>query len=153
MTLNFDASKIELTNNYELIEDGTYTAIIADSEWKENKAGTGGYLNLKIEIIEGKNKGRFIFDMLNLQNQNPKAVEIAEQTLAKICNATGKLQVNESSDLYNIPLSVKIGTQPAQNGYEAQNKVKNYASLKDVKVSTQSPKQAEAKTSTPPWKK
>ena len=86
MTLNFDASKIELTNNYELLEDGTYTAIIADSEWKENRAKTGGYLNLKLEIIEGKYKGRVIFDMLNLQNQNPKAVEIAEQTLPnKIC--------------------------------------------------------------------
>ena len=119
MTLNFDASKIELTNSYELLEDGTYTAIIADSEWKENKAKTGGYLNLKIEIIDGKNKGRVIFDMLNLQNQNPKAVEIAEQTLARICNAVGKTQVNESSDLYNIPMSIKIGTNPAQNGYEA----------------------------------
>ena len=153
MTLNFDASKIELTNNYELLEDGTYTAIIADSEWKENRAKTGGYLNLKLEIIEGKYKGRVIFDMLNLQNQNPKAVEIAEQTLARICNAVGKTQVNESSDLYNIPLSIKIGTTPAQNGYEASNKIKNYASLKDGTVSTPTPKEVETKSSTPPWKK
>lgn len=153
MTLNFDASKIELTNSYELLEDGTYTAIIADSEWKENKSKTGGYLNLKIEIIDGKNKGRVIFDMLNLQNQNPKAVEIAEQTLAKICNAVGKMQVSESSDLYNIPLSIKIGTTPAQNGYEASNKIKNYASLKDGTVTNSAPKVAETKTTTPPWKK
>ena len=72
--LKFDASQVEIKNDFETIPAGEYLAVIADSEWKENKAKTGGYLNLKIEIIDGKNKGRVIFDMLNLQNQNPKAV-------------------------------------------------------------------------------
>lgn len=152
MVLNFDASKIEISSGFELIPNGDYKALIIDTEWKENKAKTGGYLNLKVEIIDGQYKGRVFFEMLNLQNANPKAVEIAEQTLAKICLAINKPNVKDSSEILNIPLMVKMGSTPAQNGYEAQNKIKNFSAMNnDNKVIIQMPKEEGANT--PPWKK
>jgi len=151
MILNFDASKIEITNSFELIPDGIYTAVISGTEWKETKDKTGGYLSLKVEIIDGQYKGRVVFDMLNLQNKNATAVNIAEQTLAKICLAINKPNLQDSSEMLNIPLSIKLGTQAAQGAYEAQNKIKGYLPTGTTKtVATQTPS-AHAGDAKPPW--
>ena len=49
---------------------------------------TGKYLQLRLDIISGPYKNRVIFDRLNLQNPNDKAVEIAKKQLASTvpCN-------------------------------------------------------------------
>ena len=150
MILNFDATQIEVSeNNYEVIPDNTVVnAVISASEWKETKDKTGGYLSLKWEVIEGQYKGRVIFENINLQNSNEKAVKIAQETLAKICNAIGKQKVANSEELHNIPLSIKLGVTPAQNGYEPSNKIKSYSSLSSGANQVQP--QSETK---PPWAK
>ena len=156
MILNFDASKIEITDSYELIPEDIYTAVISSTEWKETKDKTGGYLNLKIEIIDGKYKGRVLFDMLHLQNKNEKAVAIAEQTLAKICIAINKQNLKDSSEMLNTPLCVKVGTQAASGDYEAKNKIKSYLPT-GTSTAVQSPTvqtpAAPAGDSKPPWAK
>lgn len=148
MILNFDASKIEVNESYDVIPDNTIVnAVITSSEWKETKDKTGGYLALKYEIIDGNYKGRLIFENINLQNSNDKAVKIAQETLAKICNAIGKITVQNSEELHNIPMSLKLGVNPAQNGYEASNKIKSYS-----KISGSVGVQPQAETK-PPWAK
>ena len=67
-----------------------------------------------------------MFDNLNLDNKNEKAVQIAQQTLASICLATNKINVNDSAELHNIPLIIKVGVQPAQGGYDESNRIKGY---------------------------
>jgi hypothetical protein len=148
MLLNFDASKIEVNDSYDVIPDNTIVnAVITSTEWKETKDKTGGYLSVKYEIIDGNHKGRVIFENLNLQNANQKAVEIAQATLAKICNSIGKIQVQNSEELHNIPLILKLGVNPAQNGYEPSNKIKSYSSAGKSATPT-------AQTdNTPPWAK
>lgn len=150
MILNFDANEVEIVDSFELIPDNTEaTAIIQSTEWKETKDGTGGYLKLKIEIIDGIYKGRLLFDNLNLQNKNEKAVSIAQQTLAKICLAVNKPKVQTSEELLNIPLKVKIGVSK-QDGYEPLNKIKSYTSTKETKKEDVAPTQSSG--SVPPWK-
>lgn len=148
MLLNFDASKIEVNDSYDVIPDNTIVnAVITSSEWKETKDKTGGYLALKYEIIDGNYKGRLIFENINLQNSNDKAVKIAQETLAKICNAIGKVTVQNSEELHNIPMSLKLGVNPSQNGYEPSNKIKSYS-----KSNGNSGIQPQAETK-PPWAK
>jgi len=149
MLLNFDASKIEVNDSYDVIPDNTLVnAVITSSEWKETKDKTGGYLALKYEIIDGNYKGRIIFENVNLQNSNATAVKIAQETLAKICNAIGKVTVQNSEELHNIPMSLKLGVNPAQNGYEPSNKIKSYSKI-NGSAGGVTP-QAETK---PPWAK
>ena len=149
MLLNFDASKIEVNDSYDVIPDNTLVnAVITSSEWKETKDKTGGYLALKYEIIDGNYKGRIIFENVNLQNSNATAVKIAQETLAKISNAIGKVTVQNSEELHNIPMSLKLGVHPAQNGYEPSNKIKSYSKISGS-VGAVTP-QAETK---PPWAK
>ena len=54
----FDARTVEPSADFEAIPAGKYLAIITDSGMKETKAGTGNYLELTLQIIEGEFKGR-----------------------------------------------------------------------------------------------
>lgn len=152
MILNFDATQIEITNDFELIPDGTEAvAVITGSELKETRDGTGQYVNLKIEIIDGDYKGRVVFDILNIQNKNEKAMKIAYQTLAKICNAVGKTQIQSTEELHDIPMKIKIGVNK-QEGYDPSNKVKNYSGVNDTPK--EQPKATTPTTSAKkPWEK
>lgn len=114
MNLNFDASGIDPdAGDFTPLPAGDYLCSIVESEMKETKAGNGEYLNLRMDVLKGDYKGRVLFQKLNLKNQNPKAVEIAQQQLAQICHAAGKIKIKDSSELHHIPVicSVKIGKE------------------------------------------
>lgn len=128
-TLNFDARQVAPSEALEPIPAGWYNAKIVESEMKPTKQGDGAYLSLTLQIIDGQYAGRKIFDLLNLQNPNPVAVEIAYKTLSAICHATGVIQCADSQQLHNLPLLVKISVRPPKDGYEAQNDVKGYKAI------------------------
>ena len=107
-SLNFDASNIDTTSHFDALPAGDYEAMVTSSEMKTTKDGTGQYLELRLEIQSGHAQGRSLFDRLNLQNRNPKAVEIAQKQLAQLCHATGVLQVTDSQHLHNRPVVMKV---------------------------------------------
>ena len=113
-------------DDFSPIPVGDYKAVITDSEVKETKNKDGQYLNLKVEIIEGEYQGRILFVILNLWNPNPKAVEIANRELATIVAAVNKPGAQDSTELHNIPMTIKIGIQPGVGEYGPSNRIKNY---------------------------
>ena len=125
----FDANEIEPQGSFDPIPAGWYTVMIVASEMKPTKNGSGEYLQLRLDIIDGEYEGRVIFDRLNLRNQNQTAVEIAQRQLSAICRAVGVMQPQDSSDLHDRPLRVKISIRPAGNGYDASNEIKGYEAL------------------------
>ena len=122
----FNAAEVEPQGSFEPIPAGWYTAMITDSEFKPTKNGTGEYLQLRIDIIEGEYENRVLFDRLNLNNPNQTAVEIAQRQLSAICRAVGVMTPQDSNDLHDKPLKVKVKIRPAGNGYEASNEVAAY---------------------------
>jgi hypothetical protein len=54
----FDANQVEPIADFEPLPADQYTAAIVESEMKPNKAGTGRYLQLVFEVLEGFYKGR-----------------------------------------------------------------------------------------------
>lgn len=80
----FDAAGIEPTTAYEILPAGKYRAQIVESEMRVTKNGMGKYLWLMLDILEGPQQGRKVFDQLNLVNANPTTVEIAQRTLSAI---------------------------------------------------------------------
>lgn len=164
-TLNFDAESVEPSEALDLIPSGKYHAIIVDSEMKQTSAGDGQYLKLEFQLIdEGSLQNRKVWSNLNLDNPNPKAVEIAEKDLSAIARAVGKLRVTDSAELHDIPLMIKVGIQKGKDGYDDQNSVKSYsaAQLAGQQVQT-TPAQTQAAPTqqaatpaaapTPPWKR
>lgn len=109
--LNFSAEGIDIRSNYEAIPAGDYESMVTASEMKSTKDGTGQYLELTVEIQSGQFQGRRLFDRLNLSNRNPKAVEIAQKQLAQLCHATGVMQVQDSQQLHNRPIVMKVAVK------------------------------------------
>ena len=105
------------------ISIGKHKVIVSESEIKATKAGDGGYLELRLKVIEGLNKGAMIPYRLNLFNNNPQAVEIANQQFAAICHATGIHVVEDSEVLHNIPFVVEVGPQKNDPSYTEVKKV------------------------------
>lgn len=161
--LNFNANDIALGDNFEAIPAGDYDAIVTDSEMRQTKDGLGQYLSLTLEIQSGQFQGRKLFDRLNLQNRNPKAVEIAQRQLAQLCHATGIMQVQDSQQLHNRPLVVKVSVKH-EPGYDPRNEVKGYkargaaaqapafqAPRAAAPFQPQQPQAQPQEAATPPW--
>lgn len=127
----FDASGVDTSNNFDALPAGEYQVIITQSEFKMTKNGSGSYLELRQEVQDGQFRGRLLFDRLNLDNSNQKAVEIAQKQLAQICHAIGVMQVSDSEQLHNRPMVaiVKVRNDPQ---YGTSNEVKGYKPLPGV---------------------
>lgn len=110
-TLNFNAEGIDTTNQFDAIPAGDYEAMVTDSVMKQTKDGQGNYLELTLEVQAGQYQGRKLWDRLNLKNNNPKAVEIAQKQLAQLCHATGIMQVQDSQQFHNRPIVIKVATK------------------------------------------
>jgi len=152
--LNFNAEEVEPQGSFEPIPAGWYTAMITQSEMKPTKNGAGEYLQLRLDVIDGEHEGRVLFDRLNLKNENQTAVEIAQRQLSAICHAVGVLTPNDSTELHDKPLKVKVAIRPAGNGYEASNEVKAYEEAGHGAAATATQAQQGGSTEQPakkPW--
>ena len=101
-TLNFNANEVEPSIGFDAIPAGKYQAVITDSEMKDTKSGTGKYLQLEFEIIEGDYKNRKLWARLNLENANSEAVRMARADLSAICrsrsrSAAARIRTTKSS--------------------------------------------------------
>jgi hypothetical protein len=150
----FDPTQVEPANDFDPIPAGKYLAVITDSEMKDTKSGTGEYLNLAFEIIEGEHKGRHLWARLNLHNPNATAVKIARAELSAICRAVNVMAPRDSVDLHNLPLLITIKCKKRPDTGEVVNEIKGYAP-KDQPAPASAPPAAPAKSAptTPPWKR
>lgn len=146
----FNPSNFEDDQSYDPIPKGAYVAIITESEMRSTRAMDGEYLKLTFEITEGPHARRLLWTNLNLRNKNPKAVEIANKNLASICRSVHHLApIQDSEQLHNKPMKIKVDIRAAQNGYDASNEIKGYSPL------VAAPPQVAANPATgavaPPW--
>lgn len=132
---SYDPNQHDPRMGLDPLPAGWYAMQIVDSEICKTKAGTGSYLKLELEIVEAyhpTHKGRKVFENLNLWNANKQAVEIANNTLAAICKATG---VNGRAENFNTdvlhrkPLAVKLKREKGNDEYEESNRVTGYDAL------------------------
>lgn len=146
----FDANQVEPSSDLDPIPAGKYPAVITESEMATNKAGTGHYLKLTFQVIEGQFKNRLLWTRLNLDNPNATAVQIARGELSAICRAVGVLAPSDSVELHNLPLVIHVKCKKRTDTGEITNEIKGYAKK-------ETPPPAAPATpvagSTPPWKR
>lgn len=109
----------------EPLPAGEYVAQVIEDQMKQTKAGNGQYLELKMEVLDGPHKGRWIFDRLNLQNPNKVAVEISERQLLALGKACGIATLKDSSELRGIPMTVVLKIRTSAE-YGDTNEVVTY---------------------------
>ena len=145
----FDANSVDPKQSNAPIPAGKYRAVITKSEFKNTKSGSGKYLELVIEILEGDHKGRRVWARLNLQNKNATAVSIARAELSAICHATGVMQPNDSAMLHNIPFVIGLKVTQRKDNGEMTNEIAGYEAAGSV--TQQVPSTANASTDSAPW--
>ena len=122
----FNANDVVPLTSFDPIPPGKYVAVITGSEMKRTRAGTGRYLELAFQIIEGEHKGRFVWTRLNLDNPNTVAVRIAQAELSAICRAVGVLAPRDSVELHNLPLVIDVQCRKRIDTGEIKNVIKGY---------------------------
>jgi len=143
----FDARNVEQMDEFEPIPAGKYVAAVVASDMKPTKAGDGSYLELQFQILEGPHKGRILWDRLNLDNPNALAVKIARSQLAAICKSVGVLMPNDSTELHDLPLLIRVGRKRREDNGDWCNEIKAYGKKP---VSGEAP---QAHADAPPWKR
>jgi hypothetical protein len=145
----FNANDVDPATDFEAIPAGKYLAVITDSEVKPNKLGTGSYLQLTFQIIDGEYKNRFVWARLNLDNPNATAVKIARAELSAICRAVGVMAPSDSVELHDLPLVISVKCKKRADTGEITNEIKGYAKKE---AAAGKPVQAAVDT-TPPWRR
>jgi hypothetical protein len=144
---DFDVSTYEAPKraSFEPLAPGDYNAMITDSQMKTTKAGTGEYLELTMQIIDGAHSGRRIWERLNVVNANKIAEEIARSQLNGIKAACNIDKLENSEQLHDIPFVLSLDIDRRE---PTRNKVMGYT------PSSKAPRQTVAVTSgKKPWER
>lgn len=107
-----DISEVKETGGFKPIPEGTYVVISDEAEVKKTKSGTGEYISMKFKILQGTQEGRTLFHSFNIQNENPKAVEIGLGQLKTFMKCAGftEYKLENVAELvgYKVEAVVKI---------------------------------------------
>jgi len=147
----YDANKHEPLNDFGVIPKGDYLAIATNSSMKPTKAGTGFYLEIEWEILEGEHKGRKLWSRLNLDNPNPTAVQIANRELSSICRAVGVMKPKDSEELHNKSIVLKVVVAKRRDNGEPESRIKGYEAAGSSVPSPQPPPEPGASPAPLPW--
>ena len=120
----------EQADNYsdalDCLPAGKYRVMITSVETKETRSGTGRYMRLKMQVLDGQYANWSTTDMINIENDNKKAEEIGWQQLKKLVKAIWGEFPEEftAQDLENQILVVT--TKVEEYNGSLSSKVKNY---------------------------
>ncbi len=96
----FDCNSVDPTDDF--LKPGDYTVQIMESSIAPNKAQTGHYLKLVMQVVqEGENKGRKIYDYINIQNPNSTTEKMAARSLSALGRATNIREIKLPEQLLN----------------------------------------------------
>lgn len=151
----FDASQVEPTG-FDPLPSGMYRCVVAESEMRQAKSGTGEYLQVTLEVIDGEHSGRKLWERFCLEHPKDVVKQIARGQLSALCRATGVLTPTDSSDMHDIPIDVVVGRRTDSDG-EVRNVVRRYKAVgQAADAPAPAPKPAAAAATadnTPPWKR
>lgn len=117
--------QVEASTGGGSVPVGKYRCVILGSQEKDNKAGTGSYVEFKYQVTEGPQKGSDIFQRFNFNNQNKKAVDIAFAEFKQLAEACGKPGCTNTDELNNSVIVVTYGPQKSAPEYNEVKKIES----------------------------
>ena len=136
--------------DFEPIPAGKYPMAITASELKPTKAGDGSYIELELTVVDGEFEGRKVWDRLCINHPKEQTQTIARGKLSSICKAVDVISPQDSCELHNIPMLVKVKQKKREDNGELTNEVSYYSSIEN-QAAGQSPKQSAGNSEIPPW--
>ena len=101
------------SEDWSVIPPGDYNVMIVESAMKPTKNGSGEYLELKMQVIDGPYSGRSLWERLNIRNANPTAQSIAQRKLSSILRAFDITGTQDSTILHGRPMVAVVAVKPA----------------------------------------
>lgn len=146
----FNAANHEPSTGFDVLPAGTYRVAIVGSKTKPTRAGTGEYLELELQVLDGEYQNRKIWDRLNIRNPSEKAQAIGLGQLSALCRAVGVLTPQDSSELHNQPfqVSLKVKRDPE---YGDKNEVAKYLPKSGQAAEQRQPVEAGDSSQRSPW--
>ena len=125
MDLHFDPTQQqgEYRAEWQPLPEGVYLFVIDNAEEVPTKSGSGSYLQLDCKVVGGERDGSGYTIRLNLNNTNPKAVEIARIELREICLASGVMKLTNETQLIGKQFKAKIKVRKRKDD---ETKMENY---------------------------
>lgn len=157
---SFDTSTVEVSGSGSAmppIPDGTYSALVMDSEIKTTSKG-GTMIVLEWHIVGDGYDGRRIWQNYNVVCPGAeKAEKIAKADMASACQAMGLDGYEDTDELHMQEIKVTVSTEPAKDGWPAKNKIDAYAPAYDKPAQVAEPSQPaqpqQPAGKQPPWEK
>lgn len=119
---------------------GMYQVIVMGSDLKATQAGTGQYIELTLQVVDGEHAGRRLWDRLNVSNPNKTAEDIAKRQLQELCLAAGVTNLTDTEQLHDIPVLAEVDIDRKEPD---RNRVTGYASISaSMMASVPKPSQA-----------
>lgn len=117
------------SSDFDVLPAGWYAVEIESAEIKDNKAGTGKFLKLKLSVVGERFTNRKVFTNITLMNPNTTAVEIGMRELNDLGAACGLAALGDTAELVGKTLDVRVKIDKPREGYDADNSVNGYAKL------------------------
>ena len=127
------------SESFGLIPDGWYPAIVKEATLSNTKDGTGKYITINFQILEGEYNGRRVYsEIINIVNKNPVAEDIARKTLAQIMTAVGLATIADTDDLINAPMDIFVSTKKSDQ-FGDKNQATKFRQIND-QIQVEAPK-------------
>ncbi len=109
----FSRDELPVSQGFDPIPAGWYTATVTGAELKDTKAGDGQYINVQYTIIGPEHQGRVLFGIINIRNASTKAQEIGLSNLNALMAAIGLEKVQDTDQLIGHDCQIKVKVKPA----------------------------------------
>lgn len=135
----WDLTNVEAAGSYEPLPAGNYLVVGRAGELKTTKSGTGKYVKVELEVIEGAFKGRKLWAQFNVANENQQAVNIGLAQMKQFFLAAGCKPEHIKSlteESFAGKVVTAIVTQET-DAYGTKNVIKGYKSETGEAVKSQ----------------
>jgi hypothetical protein len=129
--LNFNASSVQVEedSSFDLLPKGQYAATITDTEMRTTQSGANAgtdYIVFVYTVDGPTHADRKLWDNCYFFHQG-KAGQIAQQQLAKMCNALGKAGANDPAEFVGAKLLIDVGIEKSKDPqYGDKNRIYGY---------------------------
>lgn len=151
-SFNASSAPAMTTSSRGPLPEGKYEVVIVNSDIKQTKAGTGEYIEIEMQVLEGEHSGRRIWERFNVSNPNKQAEDIAKAALGALCNAVGVNDMTDTEQLHDIPFTVSLETDRKD---PTRNRVMGYGTGKPPAARPAAPSRpaAPAAAGSLPWQR
>lgn len=125
----FDFSSFNPSENlgpeFDALPAGEYQVVIVDALKKKTRDGSGEYLALTMEVVDGPHRGRMVWHNIMLDHPKDVVARIGRRHLAELCVSCGLAKLANEHDFVNMTALVSLKVVQDEYGI-LRNQVKGY---------------------------